>query len=123
MIYYAHSPKDGYPAQLYKAHIMAVVEKALKHAEAAALYAKHDGQLFLQHAEATARYHDMGKLESENQKVLSGKKKARTLPYHHQDAGTARFMFPSSPSVPGTGRNPQSPCISGAKTCSMLNIV
>ena len=91
MIYYAHSPREGILAQPYKAHIEDVVKRATKIAEKLAIYGAIDGDLLILLADASSRYHDLGKLEMENQNVLSGKVQSRHLPYHHQDAGVAHF--------------------------------
>ena len=92
MSYYAHSPKDGYSAQLYETHITSVVNMASEFAGVVAGHGKKDGRLLQQLAKASAQHHDLGKLESENQLVLSGEQSAHTLPYHHQDAGVAHFF-------------------------------
>ena len=92
MTYSAHSPKDGYKAQPYEEHIDDVVEKAKVFARKVAKYGAKDGRLIEQLAGASALYHDMGKLESENQQVLTGERSARKLPYHHQDAGVAHLL-------------------------------
>ena len=39
-----------------------------------------------------AEFHDLGKLDSENQKVLSGEISAKFLPVNHVDAGVAHFL-------------------------------
>ena len=92
MSYSAHSPKDGYPSQSYEAHISSVTRMAQCFAEIVAGYGKKDGQLLQKLAKTSAQYHDLGKLEDENQTVLNGEKTARVLPYHHQDAGAAHFF-------------------------------
>ncbi|MCE5333411.1 MAG: hypothetical protein LLG06_02360 [Desulfobacteraceae bacterium] len=44
--------------------------------------------------------HDLGKLDKENQEVLSGKRKARKLPVQHADAGAA-YLLDTLQVVPG----------------------
>ena len=92
MTYSAHSPKNGYQYQPYEKHIIDVADMAKKYAQEVAKYSKSDGQLLLQHSEGSAYKHDLGKLERENQLVLTGKMTARKLPYHHQDAGAAYLL-------------------------------
>lgn len=92
MNYFAHSPKDGIEAQTYAAHIRGVSSLAKQYAKEAGEYAKYDGAVLRQLAEKTAEYHDLGKLDRENQKVLSGEVSARTLPVNHVDAGAAYWL-------------------------------
>jgi CRISPR-associated endonuclease/helicase Cas3 len=89
MEYFAHSPKDGFPAQLYSEHIQNVIELAKEYAQAAAQYGKEDGKALVELVELAAFWHDLGKLDKENQNVLSGRKKASRLPRKHWDAGAA----------------------------------
>ena len=92
MTYFAHSPNGHTPAQTYDRHVSSVVERAKDYAQKVAEFGSLDGALLTQVVEASAYYHDLGKLEDENQLVLSGKKTARILPYHHWDAGAAHFL-------------------------------
>ena len=92
MSYSAHSPRDGMPAQTYKSHINAVTELAGENALNIAGYGKIDGLILPRLAEASARYHDLGKLEAEKQEVLRGEKQASKLPFPHQDAGAAYYL-------------------------------
>jgi len=92
MDYYAHSPKDGIPAQSYVAHVDGVRRRVLEYLRALTPYAKRDATLFSNVSEMVAVYHDLGKLDSENQDVLSGRKKQKRLPKNHADAGTAHFV-------------------------------
>lgn len=94
MMYYAHSPKekDGIPAQTYSDHVNGVLKRTLEHANCISKYARHDGQHLLRTAKIAAVYHDMGKLDDENQAVLSGKKPSKTLPVNHVDAGAAFLL-------------------------------
>lgn len=90
--YFAHSPKDGYPAQKYIQHISGVLERARRYASDAAQYSLADGELLMNTAEVAAVFHDLGKLDKENQPILSGEKKAKRLPLNHADAGTAFLL-------------------------------
>lgn len=90
--YFAHSPKDGYPAQTYAKHVGGVLKRVRHYASDAARYSPDDGTLLCRTAEIAAVYHDLGKLDKENQSVLSGKKKAKRLPLNHADAGAAFFL-------------------------------
>jgi CRISPR-associated endonuclease/helicase Cas3 len=87
--YYAHSPKDGIPAQSYTAHVGGVHKRVLEYLNALVPYAKHDGALLANVSEMAAIYHDLGKLDDENQLVLSGVKIQKRLPKNHVDAGVA----------------------------------
>ena len=91
---FAHSadPKRGIPAQDYAAHVGGVVNRAAKAADEAARYASYDGELLRKIVPLAAEFHDLGKLDEENQEVLSGKRKARKLPVQHTDAGTAYLL-------------------------------
>lgn len=97
--YFAHSPKDGYPAQTYAQHINGVLERTRRHASDAARYSLADGALLLNIAEIAAVYHDLGKLDKENQPILSGQKKANRLPLNHADAGAAFLLDDTCPAV------------------------
>lgn len=90
----AHSgdSKHGIPAQGYAAHIGGVARIAVQAADAAARYASSDRELLQTIVPAAAEFHDLGKLDPENQDVLSGKRKARHLPVQHTDAGTAHLL-------------------------------
>lgn len=90
--YFAHSPKDGYPAQTYEKHVGEVLKRIRRNASDAARYSPDDGVLLYRAAEIAAVYHDLGKLDKENQPVLSGLKKAKRLPLNHADAGAAFFL-------------------------------
>ena len=86
----AHSARFGYAEQSYREHISEVMRRAAQNAAGAALYSPH-GNLFLSTVRAAAFYHDLGKLDDANQKVLRGKKE-KHLPINHCDAGTAYLM-------------------------------
>ncbi|MDO4581202.1 MAG: CRISPR-associated endonuclease Cas3'' [Bacillota bacterium] len=92
MNYYAHSPKDGYGAQTYAAHIRSVCLLAERFAQEAGAYAKNDGETLRQLVKKSAEYHDLGKLDAKNQVALSGEANAKTLPVNHVDAGAAHWL-------------------------------
>ena len=90
--YFAHSPKDGYPAQTYAQHVNGVLNRVKGFASEAAQYSVNDGKTLLHISEIAAIYHDLGKLDRENQPVLSGQKAAKSLPVNHADAGAAFLL-------------------------------
>jgi len=92
MNYFAHSPKNGIPAQAYAAHIHGVCTRANRYAQEAGRFALKDKDLLLRVVEKASIYHDLGKLNKDNQKVLSGAEQARYLPINHVDAGSAHFL-------------------------------
>jgi CRISPR-associated endonuclease Cas3-HD len=90
----AHSPdkKRGIAAQSYESHITAVLRMAEDYACEAAEFAKKDKEFFLQIVRQAALFHDLGKLDKENQSILCGEKQAPRLPKNHVDAGAAYFF-------------------------------
>lgn len=86
----AHSARFGCPEQTYKEHVSKVVEKALEFAFRVAPYTPFS-ELFLSTVHAAAEYHDLGKVDEANQKVL-WEKKNESLPVDHWDAGTAHLL-------------------------------
>lgn len=90
--YFAHSPKEDHPAQTYVNHVRGVLNRVRRYASEAAQYSPDDGELLYRTALTAAVYHDLGKLDKENQPVLSGKKKAKRLPVNHADAGAAFLL-------------------------------
>ncbi|MEN6490235.1 MAG: HD domain-containing protein, partial [Smithella sp.] len=91
---FAHSPDPdrGITAQEYVTHVDGVIRRASEAAEKAASYSTSDGDLLRKLVRQAAEYHDLGKLDNENQDVLSGKLKANKLPVQHTDAGTAYLL-------------------------------
>ena len=84
----AHSARNGKPSQSYRDHVIGVVENSCKNIEAVlpfVLNEKHDGYRSL--VANAAMFHDLGKLDSLNQAVLCGVKKAKKLPVPHREAG------------------------------------
>ncbi|MDN3511317.1 MAG: CRISPR-associated endonuclease Cas3'' [Candidatus Jettenia sp.] len=94
MIYLAHSAKGEIQEQPYQEHISKVMEDAVKKAAAVASYSKY-GTLLLSVVKYAALFHDLGKLDPENQRVLkNGRGK---LPVNHVDGGVAWLL--SQPSI------------------------
>lgn len=88
----AHSaqPQKGIQEQTYQEHILGVFKRAQSNVEEMMKY----GQRSLKNNYRnivlwSACFHDLGKLDEENQEVLCGKKKATHLPINHVDAGVA----------------------------------
>lgn len=92
MIYYAHSKKDDIPEQEYSVHIRGVRSLAHEYVQAMSCYSNCDKTLLLQVTEKASTFHDIGKLNKENQDVLSGKISSKSLPRNHVDAGAAHFL-------------------------------
>lgn len=95
MMYYAHSAEEKIPAQSYEAHISGVRTRIQDYVKQLRKYAKKDGELLSAVAEKAAVFHDLGKLERENQDILSGEKSAKSLSKIHYDAGTAYLLSPA----------------------------
>ncbi|KJR44588.1 CRISPR-associated helicase Cas3 [Desulfosporosinus sp. I2] len=92
MIYLAHSKKGNIPEQEYSAHIRGVSSLAREYVRDMVSYSKYDKALLSQVVEKASAYHDMGKLNRDNQDVLSGKISSKSLPRNHVDAGAAHFL-------------------------------
>lgn len=95
----AHSAKlkESIPAQSYADHISGVVSYSVKVADTAASYATINGDLLRKVVRLAAEFHDLGKLDKENQNVLSGIKMSKKLPIQHTDAGTAYLWDINNP--------------------------
>jgi CRISPR-associated endonuclease Cas3-HD len=93
-MYYAHSPdkKKGAGAQSYESHIRGVIGRAEAAARAMCEHAQFDGELLQDAVKEAAEFHDLGKLDKANQKILSEEKKTGSLPIQHTDAGAAYFL-------------------------------
>lgn len=89
MIYYAHSKKGDIPEQEYSEHISGVLSRARRYVNEMGIYSRCDRELLFGMVEKAAAFHDLGKLNRDNQDVLSGKTQARSLPINHVDAGAA----------------------------------
>lgn len=93
----AHSarPDNGIVAQSYRAHVGAVRQGATENMRAALRYYSGSGSWLTTFAEWAGAFHDLGKLEGENQRVLRGEVRARKLPVNHVDAGVAHLRAKS----------------------------
>ncbi len=90
MKYLAHSAKPDCPSQSYLSHVEGVHDKAEKYAVESEKYFSKDKKSLSDIVGRSALWHDLGKLDDENQTVLheiSSKKKS--LPWRHSDAGSA----------------------------------
>ena len=89
----AHSPQpeSGISAQPYAEHIENVIASAVRHAGELAADAT-DGRLLKLAVQSAAEFHDIGKLDPENQAVLSVGGSGR-LPVNHTDAGVAHLLM------------------------------
>lgn len=94
MNYLAHSARSdrGIPAQDYHEHIIETRRQAQRNAKEAARYSAKYGHLLEVVAALAAEFHDMGKLDDENQAVLNGSVSAKRLPLQHVDAGVAHLL-------------------------------
>lgn len=92
MTYYAHSPKNGIPAQTYSSHVNGVRGRVREYVDDLFRYAKMDGALLSRIVEMAAVFHDLGKLDRDNQTVLAGEKPSKSLPKNHVDAAVAYFL-------------------------------
>ena len=92
MKYLAHSarPKKAVPTQDYAKHVAAVVKGAASNAEAASEYSSTFGTLLQAATRIAAEFHDLGKLDDENQRVL--RSDHSRLPINHVDAGVAHIF-------------------------------
>ncbi len=93
MRYLAHSAKGDISEQPYGKHISEVLRMAAGNAAKVAPYTGYAG-LLQTAVELSAAYHDLGKLDDENQKVLKGGK--GKLPVNHVDGGVAHLLSKSS---------------------------
>lgn len=91
MHYLARSaPSRDVPAQRYLEHVLHVLVRSRCYLRKVLLYArKWDGDAVRRILELAAEYHDLGKLDDENQSVLAGETRVGRLPIPHADAGVA----------------------------------
>ena len=83
----AHSQRNQQGPQPYAEHVKHVVRRARANAEAVARFTD-SGARFVDSVVAAATVHDLGKLDTQNQRVLRDGG-ARRLPLNHVDAGVA----------------------------------
>jgi len=93
MIPLAHSARNGRPPQLYGEHVAGVVCYASKNVRAISPYVD-DKKIddYLDIVTAAATYHDLGKLNSQNQDILHEKVKEKHLLVEHRDAGVSYLL-------------------------------
>ena len=88
----AHSsPQKGLPADTYARHVEAVRHGALERATEMLRYAERPKPSLLEAIEAASVFHDLGKLDPENQSILKGGGHAKRLKWDHIDAGVAHL--------------------------------
>lgn len=89
----AHSARRNppVPAQTYRCHVESVHRQAVENARRAAAYCRGDAAAFVDAVDAAALYHDLGKLDEQNQAVLQ-KISRDALPVAHEDAGVEQLM-------------------------------
>ena len=95
MEYLARSanPEQGQSSQTYARHILGVREYAERNILPLIPLLPPDILVFLKSALfPAAEFHDLGKLDDENQAVLQGKKKSKALPIIHSDAGVVKLL-------------------------------
>lgn len=92
-MFLAHSarPAESITAQPYADHVQAVMAKAFENARLASRGTEFR-QFFIDALRLAAEYHDLGKLDSLNQTVLSAGKAGGKLPVNHVDAGVAAMI-------------------------------
>lgn len=79
------------PAQSYYKHISSVLRRAEKNIKNLAPYYKGNYEYLCESVQAAAFSHDLGKLDDENQKVLS-QGGSKGLPINHVDGGTLNLL-------------------------------
>ena len=94
MSYLAHSARldRGIPAQEYCEHVIEARRRAQENASSVGRYATKYGGLLEIVASLAGEFHDMGKLDDDNQAVLNGSVAAKKLPVQHVDAGVAHLL-------------------------------
>lgn len=94
MTFLAHSarPDRGIPTQEYRVHAVETRQRAQSNAVNAGRYAPKYAKLLEAIAVLSGEFHDLGKLDDENQAVLNGSVSAKKLPVQHVDAGVAHLL-------------------------------
>lgn len=94
MSYLAHSARldRGIPVQEYREHVIETRRRAQENAAKAGHYTPKYARLLEAVAALAGEFHDMGKLDDENQAVLNGRVSAKKLPVQHVDAGVAHLL-------------------------------
>lgn len=92
-VYLAHSAKDGHPAQSYEDHVRNVTRRAVQYAGEAEQYLRARPKSLKSIVSQSALFHDLGKLDDANQKVLRDDAHTHShLPVNHVEAGTAAML-------------------------------
>jgi CRISPR-associated endonuclease/helicase Cas3 len=90
MVWLAHSAKSDYPAQTYAEHVGCAVSTACCIAADASHKLPHSVS-FVETVGLGAEFHDLGKLDDDNQSVLASPT-GEALPREHVDAGTKHLF-------------------------------
>ncbi|MBN1807168.1 MAG: CRISPR-associated endonuclease Cas3'' [Sedimentisphaerales bacterium] len=92
----AHSakPDRNIPEQSYSDHVGNVLKLAEHNAKQAWHY-YHGGEEFTKVVCLAAEFHDLGKLDEANQRILQSISSERHLPINHVDAGVAALLIPA----------------------------
>lgn len=94
MPYLARSASNDHAPQLYREHVLNVLDRGRCFLRQALHYARGlNNPLFIRIFELAAEYHDLGKLDNANQDTLAGNRKSAHLPLDHTDAGTAHLRM------------------------------
>lgn len=93
MDFLAHSAKGDQVPQTYAQHVEGVRRRAVQYANEVESFAPGCCPQLSVAAERSAIWHDLGKLDDQNQDVLQGRsKKQLSLPINHVDAGSALLL-------------------------------
>ncbi|NLX26694.1 MAG: CRISPR-associated endonuclease Cas3'' [Lentisphaerae bacterium] len=95
MLYLARSAdlERNVPTQPYLEHVLHVLVRGRCYLRKVLRYARDwDAVAVLRIMELAAEYHDLGKLNEKNQRVLRGEIKVKRLPVSHADAGVAHLI-------------------------------
>jgi len=97
MEYLAHSAREGSPSQIYAAHVEGVCRRAERYADEAERNSPACRGQLKDIVRRSALWHDLGKLDSDNQAVLHEvTDKQKHLPWNHTDAGSAALKSSDS---------------------------
>ena len=89
----AHSARDGAAPQTYEDHVEGVYRKACAYGAETGQHGAKASETLRAILEESARYHDLGKLDDENQAALHIRNsEKRHLPINHVDAGCAALI-------------------------------
>jgi len=97
MDWLAHSAKAGCPAQTYGDHVLRAVDKACDIASSAS-QGLPQAAAFTETVGLATEFHDMGKLDDDNQAVLASPT-GKALPREHVDAGTKHLFALGTPTA------------------------